>query len=257
VIPIDLSEKTIVMTGALGGIAEGIVPRLLEAGARLILPDVVPAAEAQERLARWSQYADQITYRELDITGREVDRVIDGIFDDFPAVNVALAHAGGCVLHPFATTSPDDFEQVIDFNLVGQTRFARAVLRQWTQRGTAGHLVFTSSWVARIPWTGIPAYCTAKAGIEMFARCLALEYARQQIRVNCVAPGNVAAGASKHIYETDAEYRETVDRISPLGWRNSAESIGNALLFLCSDLANEMDGQVLQVDAGVGLPKLV
>ena len=72
-----------------------------------------------------------------------------------------------------------------------------------------------------------------------------------------MAPGNVAAGGSKRAYETDAEYRAAVDRVSPLGHRNSPEAIGDAFVYLCSPLADEVDGHVLQVDAGVGLPKLV
>ena len=91
----------------------------------------------------------------------------------------------------------------------------------------------------------------------MFAKCLAWEYAAKGIRVNCLAPGNVAAGASKHTYETNVNYREAVDRTSPLGKRNSPTAIGDAFVFLCSHMADELDGHVLSVDAGVGLPKLV
>ena len=74
--------------------------------------------------------------------------------------------------------------------------------------------------------------------------------------VSGLAPGNVAAGASKFLYDRDPVYRADVDRISPLGHRNSPESIANGFLYLCSHLADEVDGITLRVDAGVGLPKL-
>ncbi len=103
---------------------------------------------------------------------------------------------------------------------------------------------------------GISAYVASKAALEMFAKNLALEYARHGIRVNCISPGNVAAGSSKLIYDNDEVYRAWVDRISPLGRRNSAQGSGNACLVLGSELGDELDGHVLQVDQGVGLPKL-
>jgi NAD(P)-dependent dehydrogenase (short-subunit alcohol dehydrogenase family) len=257
-IQIDLSDKTILMTGAFGGIAEGVVPRLLEAGARMILTDILPPARAEEKLAPWSAYRAQFEYRVMDVLdGPACEDVVTSVFRDHAGLNIVLGHAGGCQLHPFATTSREEFDRLIAFNLTGQSHVARPVLREWVAHGTAGHLIFTSTFVSRLPWKGISAYCSAKAGVEMLAKCLALEYAPHRIRVNCIAPGNVAAGKSKETYERDAEYRAAVDRLSPLGTRNSARGIADAFLYLCSSLADEMDGQILQVDAGVGLPKLV
>jgi NAD(P)-dependent dehydrogenase (short-subunit alcohol dehydrogenase family) len=74
--------------------------------------------------------------------------------------------------------------------------------------------------------------------------------------VNAVAPGNVAAGSSLKVFEEDTEYREFVLRVSPAGRRNSPEAIANALLFLCSSLATEINGQTISVDLGVSIPKI-
>jgi NAD(P)-dependent dehydrogenase (short-subunit alcohol dehydrogenase family) len=124
------------------------------------------------------------------------------------------------------------------------------------KRNIPGHLIFTSSFVSRLPLAGIGAYTSSKAALEMFTKNLALELADRRIRVNAVAPGNVAVGKSREIYDNDPAYRAWVDRVSPLGKRNSPEAIANAFVFLCSPLAAELDGHVLQVDQGVGLPKL-
>ena len=105
--------------------------------------------------------------------------------------------------------------------------------------------------------SGISAYTASKAALEMFAKNIALEYSPDRIRVNCISPGNVAVGSSKLVYESDPVYRGFwVDRVSPLGARNTPQSIANAFLYLCSSLGDEVDGHVLQVDQGVGLPKL-
>src|SRR5438094_543843 len=100
--------------------------------------------------------------------------------------------------------------------------------------------------------TQIPSYASAKAALENFARCMALEYASTGIRVNVVSPGNVAAGSSLKVFEEDPAYREFVLRVS-LGKRNSPESIADAFVFLCSPLACEISGQIVSADYGSGV----
>lgn len=250
----NLADKTILLTGGLGAIAEYILKALHGAGATLVVTDRVPETKAQKQLDSWGVDA---TYHEIDITDPQaVVRGADAAFSKHPGINVALGHAGGTGVFPFETCSQENFDAIFKFNFTSQTYFARAVLGHWRTQNCPGHLIFTSSYVAQIPMEGISAYVAAKAALEMFAKNLALEYAKHQIRVNCISPGNVAAGSSKLVYDTDPVYRAWVDRVSPLGKRNSPESIANAFLYLCSHLADEVDGFTLRVDAGVGLPKL-
>ncbi len=241
---IDLSDKTILMTGALGGIAEYVIKALTAAGAVVVATDKQATAPIQP-------------YFQMDVTDPDaVDRVVAAAFAKHPGLNIALGHAGGTGVFPFETCDRETFDKLVTFNFLSQTYFARAVLREWRKRNCAGHLIFTSSFISRIPMAGISAYVSSKAALEMFAKNLALEYAPHKIRVNCVSPGNVAVGSSKKVYEEDPVYRAWVDRVSPLGARNSPEGVANAFLYLCSPLADELDGHVLQVDMGVGLPKL-
>jgi len=243
---IDLTGQKILLTGALGAIAESIISRLEEAGATLILTDLATPARAR-----------RANYYKMDVTRPgEVARVVKRIFADHPGIAIALGHAGGTGIFPFLETPLEKFDELVRFNFLGQAYFAHAVASQWVKRKTKGHLVFTSSYVSRIPMAGISAYTAAKAALEMFTKNLALEVAAHGIRVNAVAPGNVGAGSSLKIYESDPVYRAWVDRVSPLGKRNSPGSIANAFLYLCSSLGDELDGHILQVDMGTGLPKL-
>jgi NAD(P)-dependent dehydrogenase (short-subunit alcohol dehydrogenase family) len=252
-ITIDLSGKTILITGALGAIAEHVVRRLTEAGAFLLLTDMRPAGQAAQTLEDWRICASSYFYLPADIThADEVDALVSAAFEKFPNMDTVLGHAGGCGLHPFASVSEREFEHIFRFNFFAQTYLARSVLRRWIDRKIAGHLIFTSSYVARTPHTLIPAYSSAKAALENFARSLALEYALTGIRINVVSPGNVAAGSSLKVFEEDAAYREFVLRVS-LGRRNSPESIADAFVFLCSPLANEINGQILSPDYGAGI----
>jgi NAD(P)-dependent dehydrogenase (short-subunit alcohol dehydrogenase family) len=252
-IAIDLSGKTILITGALGAIAEHVVRKLAAAGATLVLTDIKAEAEARRTLDDWQIPASSYLYFAADITdSSQVSAVVNAAFEKFRRMDTVIGHAGGCGLHPFATTSEAEYERIFRFNYFAQTYLARAVLAQWTQRKIAGHLIFTSSYVARMPHTQISAYASAKAALENFARSLALEYALTGIRVNVVSPGNVAAGSSLKVFDEDPAYREFVLRVS-LGRRNSPESIADTFVFLCSPLASEINGQILSPDYGAGI----
>jgi len=253
VISIDLSGKTILITGAMGAIAEHLVRRLAAAGATLVLLDLKPTDVAMRTLKQWSVPPESFRYYSLDITNSaDLTHAVEKTFEQFPNMDTALGHAGGCGLHPFASTSEAEFARIFRFNFFAQTYLARAVLGQWTARKIPGHLIFTSSYVARVPHTLISSYAAAKAALENFARCMALEYASTGIRVNVVSPGNVAAGSSLKVFEEDPAYREFVLRVS-LGRRNSPESIADAFVFLCSPLASEINGQILSPDYGCGI----
>ena len=252
-IAIDLSGKVIFITGAMGAIAEHIVKRLSAAGATLVLIDVKPEHEARRTLKQWQISDQSYFYHSCDITeSGHLSRIVDESFERFPHLDTVLGHAGGCGLHPFATTSESEFDRIFRFNFLTQVSLTRAVFAQWAKRKIPGHLIFTSSYVARVPHTQIPAYASAKAALENFARCMALEYASSAIRVNVISPGNVAAGSSLKVFEEDPAYREFVLRVS-LGRRNSPESIADAFVFLCSPLAAEINGQILSADYGGGI----
>ncbi|HXY50146.1 MAG TPA: SDR family oxidoreductase [Terriglobales bacterium] len=252
-ITIDLSGKIILLTGAMGAIAEHMVRKLSAAGATLVLLDLKPAEQALPLLKQWQVSSHSYVYHSIDITdSANLTSVVDQSFARFPALDTVLGHAGGCGLHPFATTSEADFERIFRFNFLAQTYLTRAVFAQWMARKIPGHLILTSSYVARVPHTLIPSYASAKAALENFARCMALEYAATGIRVNVVSPGNVAAGSSLKVFEEDPAYREFVLRVS-LGKRNTPESIADAFVFLCSPLAAEINGQILSPDYGGGI----
>jgi NAD(P)-dependent dehydrogenase (short-subunit alcohol dehydrogenase family) len=230
-----------------------MVRKLAASGATLVLTDIKTDEEAKQRLNDWKIPPSCYLYFAADITdSSQVERVVNPAFEKFPRMDTVIGHAGGCGLHPFASTSEADYERIFRFNYFAQTYLARSVLARWTQRNTAGHLIFTSSYVARMPHTQISSYASAKAALENFARSLALEYALTGIRVNVVSPGNVAAGSSLKVFEEDPAYREFVLRVS-LGRRNSPESIADAFVFLCSPLASEINGQILSPDYGAGI----
>lgn len=257
-IGIDLSERTILITGGLGAIAGAVVRRLSEAGAFLAITDLADDASGASRCVEFGAKAGRHIYRRMDVTDeREVERVLADIFAARPALDITLGLAGaGCGIHPFAATSSEEFERIFRLNYFGQVHLARAVLKRWTAANTRGHLIFTTSLVASLPWPEFSAYNSAKAAVEMLGKTLALEYAPHGIRINAVAPGHVATGASMAIYDADEAYRAMVQRVIPMQQLIPAEAIADAFLWLCSPLASAINGQVIKVDFGESLPKV-
>ena len=116
-ISIDLSGKTILITGALGAIAEHMVRRLAASGATLVLTDIKPEEQARRTLNDWQIPPSSYLYFSADITdSSQVDRVVNAAFEKFPGMDTVIGHAGGCGLHPFATTSEADYERIFRFN---------------------------------------------------------------------------------------------------------------------------------------------
>lgn len=253
----DLSSTHALITGGLGGIAESIVGVLLEAGSRVTVSDLTDPTAASETLrARYGDAVSHVDYRVMDVTNsREVASVLSSMEDHPP--DVVIGNAGGCPLHPFAETTQGEFDRIFHLNFTAQTYLARAAIDLWLRNRVPGKLIFISSWVARYPYPGTPAYASAKAALEMFSRSLALEVSHAGIHVNCVAPGIVAAGSAKRIYDTDSEYRAQVDGISPFKRLGTPDSVAGSVAFLCSVYGEDYQGQVLGPDAGVSLPQIV
>lgn len=256
-IQIDLSDKTILITGALGAISECMVRRLLEGGATLLLTGRASEQEGAERLAAWNLPEGNYVYRRMDVTNpREVTAVVSGLFNEYPKLDTVLAHAGGCGLHPFETTPQEEYDRIFHFNYHSHTYVARAVLAEWVKRSTQGHLIFTSSLVGSLPMPDITAYIPAKAALEAFSKVLALEYADRGIRFNVVAPGHVAAGSALKVYKEDVGYRTMVDRVIPMKRLIRPEAIADAFVWLVSHMADDVNGQVIKVDLGTSIPKV-
>ena len=256
-VSIDLTDRRILLTGALGAIAEFVVRRLTEAGATVWCTDLAQPDPARRQLDAWGIPAARSPYLRMDVTdAAEVTARVDELVAKEGPIDCCLGHAGGCGMHPFGSTDAAEFERIFYFNYFGQVNLTRAVTHHWRERNHAGHMIFTSSICGSLPWPDLAAYNSAKAALEMFSRCMALEHAQFGVRFNVVAPGHVAAGSSLKVYQTDPNYRAMTDRVIPLKRLVRPEAIADAFLWLCSSLASDVNGQVIHVDLGTTLPKL-
>ena len=248
---LDLSDKTILLTGGCGALGLFIIQILSEHGAHVIVNDILPEKEANERLERHPIDLSKITYRQADTTNpKEVEKLFSSL--ETPP-DIVCCHAGMSKAIPVQDYPIEQFDSLMNLNVRAAFLVAQEASRRWLETNQKGHLIFTSSWVQDVPWPDITPYNASKAALKTLMRGFARELAPKGIRANAIAPGIVAAGMAKKQLETEPEYRKRALKAIPLGYLQLPESVANAFLFLCSDLAAYMTGSVLLVDGGASL----
>lgn len=251
---LDLSDKKILLTGACVAIGRVVVHALIDHGASVMANDVLPENEAIRLLDESGVSEPRLRYLHADITQAEqVEAMFEDASDTVGLPDVVCCHAGVTETHPVEEYPLEAFDSLFDVNLRGAFAVARAAARRWIDKGTAGHLIFTTSWVEDVPWPGITPYAASKAGMKAIMRGFARELAPKGIRANAIAPGIVAVGMAKRQWDTEPDYRARAKRAIPLGYMQPPETVAHTFVFLCSGMAGYMTGAVLLVDGGCSL----
>jgi len=162
-------------------------------------------------------------------------------------VEVLVANAGVTQDQLLALMSEDAFTSVLDTNLTGAYRVARRAVRPM-MRMRRGRLIFISSVVGLSGSGGQANYAASKAGLIGFTKAVAKELASRNVLVNAVAPGYIATELTEDLAE---DVKQTLQAAIPLGRLGQGADVAAAVLFLASDLASYITGQVLVVDGGM------
>ncbi len=251
---LDLQNRRIFITGGCGAIGQVMVRVLAEHGAHVAVNDILLEDEAQRVLADASVPESHATYFKADaMRAEEVEELFQRLEAGWGMPDTVCCHAGMVEAYPVDRYPLEGFDKLLALNLRSSFIVAQAAARHWSERGTAGHLIFTTSWVQDVPWPEITPYTVSKSGLKAMMRGFARELAPRGIRANAIAPGIVAVGLAKRQWDTDPSYRARAEKAIPLGYMQPPESVANAFLFLCSDLAQYMTGSVLLVDGGCSL----
>ena len=246
----ELTGKTAVVTGGSRGIGRAICLKLAGQGANIVLNYVGNAAAAEETRAA----CEALGVRALAVQGDVADpaacnALIDTAIEAFGQVDILVCNAGITRDNLLMRMSDEEFQKVIDTNLKGTFHCMRAVIRPMMKK-RRGRIISISSVVGLMGNAGQINYAASKAGVIGMTRSLAREVASRGITVNAVAPGFIRTDMTDVL--SDA-VKEGILRSIPLGKLGEAEDVANTVLFLASDEAAYITGQVLSVDGGMAM----
>ena len=246
----ELTGKTAVVTGGSRGIGRAICLKLAGQGANIVLNYAGNAAAAEETRAA----CEALGVRALAVQGDVADpaacnALIDTAIEAFGQVDILVCNAGITRDNLLMRMSDEEFQKVIDTNLKGTFHCMRAVIRPMMKK-RRGRIISISSVVGLIGNAGQINYAASKAGVIGMTRSLAREVASRGITVNAVAPGFIRTDMTDVL--SDA-VKEGILRSIPLGKLGEAEDVANTVLFLASDEAAYITGQVLSADGGMAM----
>jgi 3-oxoacyl-[acyl-carrier protein] reductase len=250
---VESSEKpTVLITGAGIGIGAATARAFADAGYRVIVTDILEE-EGRSVASGIESGGGEAEYHHLDVTDTAgVERVVSTVQDRYGALQAVVANAG--IAHRVSLTDLTDerWDHTHDVDLKGVMRVCRAAAPAMRAAGRGSMIALSSIMGVAYGWDEHVQYSAAKAGVVGLVRGLAVELARDGIRVNGVAPGYIrTAQALSEEHSLGPEGLEKAADFIPMGRVGEPEDIADVILFLASEAARYVTGQVLVVDGGL------
>jgi 3-oxoacyl-[acyl-carrier protein] reductase len=246
----NVSGRIALVTGGSRGIGRAIVCSLAAAGAKVAFVYQSNREAAEQLAAEQNALGHEVWALQADVSQRsEVDSVVEQVLTKWSKIDILVNNAGIIRDSLLLAMTPEDWQKVIDTNLTSVFSFCQAVLRPMMS-ARYGRIVNMSSVSADFSNPGQANYAASKAGIEGFSRCMATEYAKRGITVNCVAPGFIETDMTTAVVNAAGDKIKSKIPVKRLG---QPADIANAVLFLAAEESGYITGQVLKVDGGLTL----
>lgn len=240
-----MKDKIAIVTGAKQGIGYGIALALANEGCKVVVSDL-DQASCDKAAAEISASGAVVVGIACDVSKKEeIDNLFMKTVAEFGAVDILVNNAGVFPFKPFMDLTEGDWDNVMDINLKGMFFCSQAAAKVMKE---GGKIVDVSSIASLVGFEGLTHYCASKGGVNGMVRAMALELAAKKINVNAVAPGAIETPGATDAMSDDMK----TGTISAIPWKRmgKAEDIANAVVFLASDKADYITGQVIVVDGG-------
>lgn len=263
----ELAGKVAIVTGGSSGIGRGIAQRFAAEGAHLVVADVRDVL-GESLVDELNSGGAKVVYRHTDVGDQaQVAELVDAAVSTFGGLHVMVNNAGissplrkGLFHEDF-----EEFDRVMRVNLLGLMAGTRDAARHMADNG-GGSIVNLGSIGGIQAGGGVSTYRASKAAIIHFTKCAAIELAHYEVRVNCIAPGNIptpilASSATdedrERLERFEARIRQQMRDDRPLKREGTADDVAEAALYLATDRSRYVTGTVLPVDGGTVAGKVI
>ncbi len=243
-----LNGKVAMVTGAARGLGRACALALAHEGADIALGlrDVTTAADLEQEIKAMGR---KVIRLQMDVSDlQQINDAVTRVVKTFGKINILVNNVGIAPGNPAENVTEEDFDHTINLNLKGTFFTAQAVGKQMIKQGS-GCIINMSSQAGFIALDNESVYCMTKAGVNHLTKNLASEWAKYNINVNAVAPTFIETPGTEPWLKDRAFRQSVLDRI-PLGRIGKPMEVAGAVVFLASDAASLITGEIMLIDGG-------
>ncbi len=249
-----LKDRVAIITGAASGLGRASARLFAKEGAKVVAADIV-ADDGEETARLIREDGGEAIFVQVDVRSEaDCQRMVKSAVEAFGRLDIMFNNVGlvGTTKH-IADLSLEDWNHVMSINMTGTFLGTKYAIPEMLKVG-GGAIINTSSVAAILPQRAGSAYATSKAAVKAFTKATAVDYARKNIRANCIIPGPMETAFWNQVSAGDpakkAAYMEQVSKVLPMGRFADAAEVANVALFLASDESSFMTGAAVAVDGG-------
>jgi len=250
---IHLRGHSALVTGSTKGVGRSIAEALAAAGCHVVLHGRKRTAEAEEVVGRCQAHGVRAEFVTGDLAG-PTQAVVDEVFQQaiaaMPEIDLLVNNAGTYADKPFLEMDAESYESTMRLNVASPFFLTQRFARHWVAKGVKGRVLMIGSINGRLAEPTHSCYDTSKGAVDAMVRTLCVSLAPHGIRVNGLAPGLVRTPLTS-IVDRDERFRRWMELHTPSGEVPNSDVCGGGAVYLLSDVASHVHGQMLLVDGGM------
>ena len=247
----DLTGKVALVTGATHGLGMAMATGLANAGAKIVINDIVPE-RLENAKKEYAANGIQVSTFVCDVTNeQQVKEMLVKIETEVGAVDILINNAGIIKRIPIIDMEVSDFELVIKVDLIAPFIVSKYVAKRMIERKSGGKIINMCSMMSELGRSTVSAYASAKGGLKMLTKSQATEWAKYNIQSNGIGPGYFATDQTAPIREDGHPFNDFIINRTPAArWGEPTDLVG-AAVFLASKASDFVNGHILYVDGGI------